>query len=80
MSTILYHTVEGNVVSERCNPLDVPELLKAGYSLTKEIDLSDEEINLSKEHSDDEIKELAKSAGIKIGRKSIKTLRKELEL
>lgn len=76
MSTILYHLVKGNTVSERCNPLDVPELLKSGYSVSKDLNKSSAKADLS----DDEIKELAKTADIKIGRKSIKTLKKELEL
>ena len=82
MATILYKFVDDKPVSERCNPLDVPHLLKNGYSLSpgklkkhKEVDT-----NNTGKLSDKEIKEAAKKAGIKVGRKSIATLKKELGL
>lgn len=80
MSCILYKFENGKPVEERVKAIDVAHLLENGYSSTleqiakrKEVDTND-----SGKLSDAEIKAAAEEAGIKIGRKSIKTLKKEL--
>lgn len=80
MATILFTTVDGEVVSERCNAVDVDHLLKNGYATSEDALLKAKAIdtNDSGKLSDAEIKTAAKEAGIKIGRKSIATLKKEL--
>ena len=77
MATILYCPL-GKL--ERCNPLDVAQLIKNGYSTSPEQSKKKAEIdtNGTGKLSDAEIKAAAKDAGIKIGRKSIATLKKEL--
>lgn len=82
MSCILYKLVDGKVVSERVPARRVNELLKSGYcGCPDKLKLTDEiDTNNSGKLSDTEIKEAAKKAGIKVGRKSIKTLKEELGL
>jgi hypothetical protein len=80
MATVLYKLVDGDVESEMVEAIDVDRLLKSGYctcpdSLAK---IKKADTNNSGKLSSEEIKEAAKEAGITIGRKSIKTLRKEL--
>lgn len=82
MSCILYTRTDGEITLERVKAADVSSLLKKGYASTPEQLEKFESVdtNGTGKLSDAEIKEAAKKAGIKIGRKSIKTLRKELEL
>lgn len=79
MSTILY-CPKG--IAGKFNPLDVDKLIKSGYSTSPEQAAKKKKIdtNGSGKLSDAEIKEAAKAAGIKIGRKSIKRLKEELNL
>lgn len=82
MSVILFKLVNGKPEQELCDPLMIDSLLKSGYSVSPEDLLSKGKVdadNASK-LSDAEVKEAAKLAGIKIGRKSIKTLKEELNL
>lgn len=82
MSCILYCYVDGKVETIRVNGSEVGELLTKGYASTPE-QLSkrkEADTNGTGKLSTEEIKEAAKKAGIKIGRKSIKTLKKELGL
>tara|TARA_R100000544_G_scaffold17462_1_gene8344 strand:- start:2389 stop:2646 length:258 start_codon:yes stop_codon:yes gene_type:complete len=80
MATILYTKVNGEIVQEFCDPIMVHELLKNGYATSEEALSKKESIdtNGSGKLSDAEIKAAAKEAGIRIGRKSIATLKKEL--
>lgn len=82
MATILYKLVNGEAVTEKCNPLEVDILLKSGYATNKEqlFNRKKADTNNTGKLSDAEIKAAAKEAGIKIGRKSIATLKKELNL
>ena len=82
MSCILYKFVDGNPVQERVKAIDVANLLENGYSSTPEQLLKHKEVdtNGTGKLSDAEIKAAAEKAGIKTGRKSIKTLKKELGL
>ena len=77
MATILYNP---NGEAERCDPLHVADLIKSGYSTSPEQAKTKKEIdtNGTGKLSDAEIKTAAKEKGIKIGRKSIATLKKEL--
>ena len=79
MATILYNS---NGEAERCNPLDVANLIKSGYSTSLEQSEKKKEVDTNGTGliSDSEVKEAAKKANIKIGRKSIATLKKELGL
>ncbi len=80
MSCILYKFENGKMVEERVKAIDVAYLLDNGYSSSPEQLYKRQEVdtNNSGKLSDAEIKIAAEDAGIKIGRKSIKTLRKEL--
>lgn len=80
MSCILYKFENGNAVPERVKAIDVGYLLNNGYSSTPEQLLKRKEVdtNNSGKLSDAEVKAAAESAGIRLGRKSIKTLKKEL--
>lgn len=82
MSVILYKLVNGKPEKELCDPLMIDSLLKSGYSLDAEKLLNQvkADTNGTGKLSDAEVKEAAKLAGIVIGRKSIKTLKKELNL
>ena len=82
MSCILYKLKNGNPVQERVKAVDVAYLLNNGYAPTPEQLLKREEVdtNNSGKLSDAEIKTAAAEAGIRIGKKSIKTLKKELGL
>lgn len=82
MATILFKLVDGKPVSEQCNPLEVERLLKVGYALSIDQLENRKKADTNKTGliSDAEVKALAKAEGITIGRKSIKTLKKELNL
>jgi hypothetical protein len=77
MATILYCPLGK---PERCDPLQVADLIKNGYSTSPEQSKKkcDIDTNESGKLSDAEVKAAAKNAGIKVGRKSIATLKKEL--
>ena len=82
MSTYLYHLVNSKPEKVMVEALEVEDLLSQGYTvcpkqLTKR---KEADTNNTGKLSDSEIKEAAKKAGITIGRKSIKTLVKELGL
>ena len=82
MSCILYCYTDDGIESVRVNGSEVGELLTKGYAssieqLTKR---KEADTNGTGKLSSDEVKEAAKKAGIKVGRKSIKTLKKELGL
>ena len=82
MSCILYCYVGGKVESVRVNGSEVGDLLTKGYASSPE-QLSkrkEADTNGTGKLSSEEVKEAAKKAGINIGRKSIKTLKKELGL
>ena len=77
MSCILYLVDNGEIKEERVKGQDVGFMLEQGYFGS----YKDAEDSLKPSGlSDDEVKELAKEAGIKIGRKGVKTLMKELGL
>lgn len=82
MSCLLYRLVDGEIITERVKGEDVGQLLTQGYSSTPNQLKAREEAdtNGSGKLSDAEVKEAARVAGIKIGRKSIKTLKSELGL
>lgn len=82
MSCILYKLVDGKPVKEMVRAIDVSYLLSNGYSSTPEQLLRRQEAdtNGTGKLSNAEIKAAAEVAGITIGRKSIKTLKKELNL
>lgn len=82
MSAILYTLINGEVVKEEVNALDVPYLLDNGYSdcPKKLLKRKEADTNESGKLSNKEIKEAAKKAGIKTGGKSIAKLKEELEL
>ena len=79
MSVILFKLVDGKPEKELCNPLLIDELLKSGYSVSpdKLLNQAKADTNNTGKLSDAEVKEAAKLAGIKVGRKSIKTLKEE---
>ena len=79
MATILYNP-DGE--AERCNPLDVSDLIKSGYSTSLKQSKKKKEVDTNGTGliSDAEVKAAATKAGIKVGRKSIATLKKELGL
>lgn len=68
MATTLYKLVDGSFVSEIVQGQDVGYLLTIGYSVSPKVDII----------SDEQVKIDAKIAGIRIGRKSIATLKSEL--
>ena len=80
MSCILYKFENGKPVQESVKAIDVAYLLENGYSSTPEQLLKRAEVdtNNTGKLSDAEVKIAAEDAGIKLGRKSIKTLKKEL--
>ena len=82
MSVILFKLVNGKPEKELCNPLSIDELLKSGYALSadKLLNQAKADTNGTGKLSDTEVREAAKLAGIKVGRKSIKTLKEELNL
>ena len=82
MSCILYKLVDDKPVKESVKAVDVACLLNNGYASTPEQLIKRKEVdtNNSGKLSDAEIKAAAVEAGIKIGKKSIKTLKKELSL
>lgn len=82
MTTILYHLVDGKVIEARVKTCKVHGHLKNGYCVTEEQLLSIDKADTNKtgKLSSLEIKEAAKEAGITIGNKSMKTLKKELGL
>ncbi|HHZ69595.1 MAG TPA: hypothetical protein EYN54_04780 [Methylococcaceae bacterium] len=82
MSCILYKLVDDKPVKESVKAIDVAHLLENGYSSTPEQLIKRKEVdtNNSGKLSDAEIKAAAAEAGIKVGKKSIKTLKKELGL
>lgn len=82
MATILYKLVDDKPIAEKCNAVDVCKLLKSGYAVDPEqlLNRKKADTNNTGLISDAEVKELAKAEGIKIGRKSIATLKKELNL
>lgn len=69
MAVVLYKKTDGVVTSERCNPLQLDSLLSNGYFLTKECDSQEKEECEFSELSDDEVKELAVSLDVEVGRK-----------
>lgn len=82
MSCILYCYVDDKIESVRVNGSEVDTLLTQGYASSPE-QLSkrkEADTNGTGKLSDAEVKAVAKEAGIKVGRKSIKTLKKELGL
>tara|TARA_R110002020_G_scaffold467655_1_gene691384 strand:+ start:18696 stop:18944 length:249 start_codon:yes stop_codon:yes gene_type:complete len=82
MSCLLYRLIDGEVVSERVKGEDVGSLLTQGYSSSiEQLKVRDAaDTNDSGKLSDAEVKQAAMKAGLKIGRKSIKTLKNELGL
>lgn len=82
MSSILYRLQDGEVVEERVKGEDVGFMLTQGYASSPEqlAKRTKADTNNTGKLSDAEIKAAAKEAGIKVGRKSIKTLIKELGL
>lgn len=76
MATYLFHMVEDKPERVLVEALQVEGMLAAGYCVCAE------DLNTSTEESEeltiDEVKELAIAAGITVGRKGIKTLKKEL--
>lgn len=82
MSVILFKLVNGNPKKELCDPLLLDDLLKSGYALSsnKLLNQAKADTNNTGKLSDAEVKEAAKLAGIRVGRKSIKTLKEELNL
>lgn len=82
MSSILFKLKDGEAVQEKVNSVDVGYLLTVGYASTPEqlIKRAEADTNGTGKLSSSEVKEAAKKAGITIGRKSIKTLEKELGL
>lgn len=82
MSCILYCYVGDKIESVRVNGAEVGDLLTKGYTSSPEQLTKRKEVdtNNTGKISDAEVKAAAKEAGIKIGRKSIKTLKKELGL
>jgi len=82
MSCILYCYEGDEVVEVRVNGKDVGDLLTKGYTSSPEQLTKRKEVdtNNTGKISDAEVKAAAKKAGIKVGRKSIKTLKKELGL
>lgn len=77
MSAILYKKVDGEVISERVNPLRVSHLLENGYFASA--DEADADTNETGKLSNDEIRDAAKEAGIENYEKAqIKTLKKKL--
>lgn len=82
MSVILFKLVDGKPEKELCDPLMINSLLKSGYALSREtlLNQAKADTNNTGKLSDSEIKEAAKLAGIKVGRKSIKKLKEELNL
>ena len=82
MSSILFRLENNEIIQERVKGEEVAYLLSVGYSATrekletfKEVDTND-----TGKLSSKEIKEAAKKAGIKVGNKSMKTLKEELGL
>lgn len=82
MSSILFIERDGQIVKENVNSEEVGYLLTVGYASTPEqlTKRAEVDTNDSGKLSDTEIKAAAKEAGITIGRKTIKTLTKELGL
>jgi hypothetical protein len=82
MSSILYKLENGEAIQEKVSSVDVGYLLTVGYASTPEqlIKREEADTNGTGKLSSNEVKEAAKKAGITIGRKSIKTLEKELGL
>ena len=82
MSVILFKLVNGKPEKELCDPLSINELLKSGYALDvdKLLNQVKADTNGTGKLSDTEVKAAAKLAGVKIGRKSIKALKEELNL
>ncbi len=74
MSVILFKLVSGKPEKELCDPLLIDDLLKSGYALSSDKLLNQvkADTNNTGKLSDAEVKEAAKLAGIKVGRKSIK--------
>jgi len=73
MATILYTLINGKVEKGMFEARRVSKLLSNGYAVTPDdlVSVKDDEF--------EKVKEAARAAGIRIGRKSINTLRKELE-
>ena len=82
MSCILYCYVGDQIATVRVNGAEVGDLLTKGYASSPEqlAKRKKADTNNTGKLSDAEIKAAAKEAGIKVGRKSIKTLIKELGL
>ena len=82
MATYLYHLVENKPEQVLVDALEVAGLLKRGYttSIEKLENRQEADTNNSGLISDAEVKAMAKEKGIKVGRKSIATLKKELNL
>ena len=82
MSVILFKLVNGKPEKELCDPLMLNKLLKSGYALSSDklLNQSKADTNNTGKISNAEVKAAAKLAGIKIGRKSIKALKEELNL
>ncbi len=82
MSVVLFKLVNGKPEKELCNPLELDSLLKSGYSVSadKLLNKAKADTNNTGKLSDAEVKAAAKLTGIKIGRKSIKRLKEELNL
>jgi hypothetical protein len=77
MSAILFKLVDGEVVQESVNPLDVANLLDNGYFASPEMAKAD--TNETGKLSNEEIRAAAKAAGIANADKAqIKTLKKKL--
>lgn len=78
MSAILYKRVDGEVIAERVNPIEVSNLLDNGYFASPELAEADE--NETGKLSNKEIREAAKAAGVTNWKTAkIETLTKKLE-
>jgi hypothetical protein len=82
MSTYLYHLVENKPEKVLVEAMEVEGLLKSGYAVTSEQleNRKKADTNNTGLISDAEVKALAKAEGVKVGRKSIAALKKELNL
>lgn len=77
MSALLYKLVDGELIQERVNPVDVANLLENCYFASPEEAKAD--TNETGKLSNDEIREAAKEAGIEnYDKAQIKTLKKKL--
>lgn len=82
MASILYHMVDGEPTKVMVEACKVHGYLKKDYCTTADqlLNRDKADTNRTGKLSNEEIKAAAKEAGIRVGNKSIKTLKKELGL